>query len=279
MACLAAGFFFKQTALIFAVVPAVALALRWRKPSRSEILLATLPIAASIGVIVALKFLSPTVYYYMIDVPKAFSLDGRRTARMIWDLLLDSPLFLVLFTECILLDSRSLRENPRVRWLVAVLIVIIPYSGITAGKVGGWCNSLLPALLAMMAFCVLRMPRLLKSLGDCTAPLPARVMLGGFLALLLLMSTFPHMSHENNLLASRSSLDLEYGAAVSATAQLAGKSRVSRRPHDPALCQGICGAERVCRTGRSSGRGPLADLVARGGIGRLSSGGLYRRTS
>ena len=125
-ACLVTGFFFKQTAIIFTAVPLLALVLRWRKPSRSEIVLAVCPLAVALGVILALRILSPTVYYYMIDVPKAFGLDGRRTARMIWDLLLDSPLFLVLFTECILLDPRSARHDPRVRWLLAVLVVAIP---------------------------------------------------------------------------------------------------------------------------------------------------------
>ena len=240
-ACLVAGFFFKQTAFIFAVVPLIALALRWRRPSRSEILLATIPMAVSLGVVLALRVLSPTVYYYMIDVPKAFGLDERRTARMTWDLLLDSPLFLVLFTECIVRDSRSLRDDPRVRWLLAVLVVAIPYSGVTAGKVGGWCNSLLPALLSMMAFCVLRFPRLLNGLDDVTRPLAPRMMLGGVLTVLLLMSTFPHMSHENNLLASWSSLDHEYNKALSSTASLRGRVVCPEDPTIPLYAKGSAG--------------------------------------
>ena len=173
-ACLVTGFFFKQTAFILVAVPPLALLLRWRKPTRSEIGLAMLPLAVALVVIVTMKALSPTVYYYMIDVPKAYNLDGRRTIRMIWDLLLDSPLFLVLFTECILLDALAHRDDPRVRWLLAVMAVALPYSAVTAAKAGGWSNSLLPALLAMMAFCVLRLPRLLKGLNTLDSPLPAR---------------------------------------------------------------------------------------------------------
>jgi hypothetical protein len=232
IACLVVGFFFKQTAFIFAIVPILALALRWQRPSRSEILLATLPIMVSLGVILALKTLNPTVYYFMIDVPRAFALDGRRTIRMTWDLLLDSPLFLILLTECLLRDSRSLRDDPRVRWLLAVLVVTIPYSGVTTAKVGGWCNSLLPALLAMMAFCVLRFPRLLKGLGDVATPLPHRVMLGGVLALLLLMTTFPHMSQDNNLISPQTSVNREYPSAVSTTARLPGRVIC---PEDPTI--------------------------------------------
>jgi hypothetical protein len=239
--CLIVGFFFKQTAFIFVIVPLVALALRWRRPSRSEIVLATLPIVVSLGVIFALKTVTPTVYYFMIDVPRAFALDGRRTVRMTWDLLLDSPLFLILFTECLLRDSRSFRDDPRARWLVAVLVVAIPYSGVTTGKVGGWCNSLLPALMAMMAFCVLRFPRLLRGLSDVATPLPLRVMLGGVLAVLLLMTTFPHMSHDNNLLSPQTLLNRQYRSAVSAIARLPGRVICPEDPTIPLYAKGYVG--------------------------------------
>jgi hypothetical protein len=241
VACLVIGFFFKQTAFIFGIVPILALALRWRRPSRSEILLATLPVIVSLGVIFALKILSPTVYHFMIDVPRAFALDGRRTARMTWDLLLDSPLFLILLTECLLRDSRSLRDDPRVRWLLAVLVVTIPYSGVTTAKVGGWNNSLLPALLAMMAFCVLRFPRLLKGLSDVATPLPHRMMLGGVLALLLLMTTFPHMSHDNNLLSPQTSVNREYRSTISSIARLPGRVTCPEDPTIPFYAKGYAG--------------------------------------
>jgi hypothetical protein len=240
-ASIVAGFFFKQTAFIFAAVPFVALVLRWRRPTPREIALALFPLAVAAGVVFAIKNLYPTIYYYMFDSHTSFRLDGRRTARMIWDFLLDSPLFLVLFTECIVLDSRSLRDDPRVRWLIAVLIVAIPYGGLTAGKVGGWCNSLLPALFPMMAFCVLRLPRLLQGLSEPSSPPPARVLLGGVLAFFLLMSTYPHMSQENNLLASRTSFDLEYDRALSWVAGLPGKVVCPEDPTIPLYAKGFAG--------------------------------------
>ncbi len=240
-ACLVAGFFFKQTAFIFAAVPAVALVLRWRKPSRAEILLAMFPLAASIGVIVALRIVSPAVYHYMIDVPRAFGLDARRTGRMAWDLLLDSPLFVVLFTECLLLDPQAARRDPRVRWLLAVLVVAVPYSALTAGKVGGWCNSLLPALLVMMAFCILRLPRLLKGLGNLESPLPVRMVLGGFIALLLLMNTFPHMTKFNTFLVARTACDREYASALERIGTLPGKVVCPEDPTIPLYAKGYLG--------------------------------------
>jgi hypothetical protein len=231
--CLVIGFFFKQTAFIFVLVPLLATVLSWRKPSVRQMFFALVPLAAALSVLVALRVLSPTVYYYMIDVPKAFSLDsGRRTLRILWDLLLDSPLFLVLIIECVVNDSRALRDDARVRWLCATLIIAIPYSAITAAKVGGWINSLLPALIPMAAFCILRLPRLLKRLDDATSPLAARMTLGVFLALVLLMTTFPHMSQENNLLVSQTPFDLEYDKAVSLAARLPGKIVC---PEDPTI--------------------------------------------
>ena len=50
-ACLVAGFFFKQTAFIFAAVPLVALVLRWKRPARSELVTASIPMAVALGVI------------------------------------------------------------------------------------------------------------------------------------------------------------------------------------------------------------------------------------
>jgi hypothetical protein len=231
-ACLVTGFFFKQTAFIFVVVPILALVLRWRRPSRSEIGIALLPLAVSLAVILALKVAYPTVYYYMIDVPKAFALDVRRTPRTLWDLVLDSPLFLVLLAEYILTDARSPRDDPRLRWLLAVLAVAVPYSAVTTAKVGGWCNSLLPALLAIMAFCALRLPRLLNAAGDRGAPLRLRLALGGFSAVLLLMTAFPHMTQLNSLFVSRTPVDREYPRAVARVARLPGRVAC---PEDPTI--------------------------------------------
>ncbi len=80
-ACLVAGFFFKQTAFIFAAVPLVVLLLRWRRPARSELILASFPLAVAFGVVLVLRVLNPTVYYYMIVAPRPSALirSGPRT--------------------------------------------------------------------------------------------------------------------------------------------------------------------------------------------------------
>ena len=238
------------------------------------------PLAVSIGVIVALRILSPTVYHYMIDVPRAFGLDARRTGRMAWDLLLDSPLFVVLVTECLLLDPQAARSDPRVRWLLAVLVVAVPYSALTAGKVGGWCNSLLPALLAMMAFCILRLPRLLKGLGNLESPLPVRMALGGFIALLLLMNTFPHMTKFNTFLVARTACDREYASALERIGTLPGKVVCPEDPTIPLYAKGYLGQSIFAERDTHLVRGSLAERGAgasRGGLPRRGLRGRHLR--
>src|SRR5262249_42313326 len=71
-AALIIGFFFKQPAIIFAAVPAVALVLRGRWPSRSEIAMALVPPVAAFAVIPCLKAFWPAVYHYSIEAPGSF---------------------------------------------------------------------------------------------------------------------------------------------------------------------------------------------------------------
>ncbi len=240
-ACLIAGFFFKQTAFIFAAVPLVVLALRWRRPALGEIYLASFPLVIAFGVVLALRILNPTVYYYMIDVPKAFGLDLVRSARCLWNLLLDSPLFLLLLGEWILLEKGSLGKNPRVIWLFGTLLVSVPYSALTAGKVGGADNSLLPALLPMAAFCALRLPRILKRMEQSALPVSRRMLLGSFAAILMLMSAFPHMTRTYNPLPSLPYWDKEYSRAISLVRQLPGTVVCPEDPTIPFYARGYVG--------------------------------------
>ncbi len=240
-ACLVAGFFFKQTAFIFAAVPLVVLLLRWRRPARSELILASFPLAVAFGVVLVLRVLNPTVYYYMIVAPKAFGLDPVRSARCLWNLLLDSPLFLLLLAEWIVLEKQSLSKNPRILWLFGTLVVAIPYSALTAGKVGGSPNSLLPALLPMAAFCALRLPRILKRVEHSASPAHRRVILGAFVSLLMLMTAFPHMTRTYNPLAAPPYWDKEYSRAISLARQLPGTVVCPEDPTIPFYARGYIG--------------------------------------
>ncbi len=64
------AFFFKQTVAIFAVVPLIALLLRMRRPARSELIPAAIPLVALGVVILCLRPFNPAIHHYMIAVPR-----------------------------------------------------------------------------------------------------------------------------------------------------------------------------------------------------------------
>ncbi|SIO34987.1 hypothetical protein SAMN05444166_3997 [Singulisphaera sp. GP187] len=236
------GFFFKQTAATFAVVPPIALILRGRRPTLSECLLAILPFAVMLGVIFSLKIFSPAVYYYMMVIPKKFGLRWLPAVRNGWELLLDTPLFLVLLGEMLMFDAASFRKDPRLPWLAAVLVVSIPFAAISSAKAGGVANSLLPALFPLMAFCALRLPRLLNFLNsNATAGLPSRLMLGVFVALLMMLTAFPRLSTRQPLLIARSNHDQAYWKVVDLVKRLPGKVICPEDPTIPFYAVGYLG--------------------------------------
>jgi hypothetical protein len=231
-ACLVVGFFVKQTVMVFSAVPMVVLLLKWRRPRRSEAIFAVLPLAVSAGTILLLKALNPTVYHYMVEVPGGYSINWPRVIKFLWEVLLDSPLFLFLLGEWIVYGDETEREDSRMPWLLAVLAVTIPFSALSHAKVGGWPNSMLPALLAMTAFCALRLPRLLKRLENLSSPLRSRLAYATFLALLLLMTTFPHLTVANGPWVTISPWDHEYWKVVAIARTLPGKVVC---PEDPSI--------------------------------------------
>jgi hypothetical protein len=172
------------------------------------------------------------VYHYMIVVPKAFGLRWAAAARDGWELLLDTPLFLVLLGEWIVVDRASLAKDPRLLWLVAALAVTIPFSALTTAKVGGTENSLLPALFALAAFCVLRLPRLLKYVDRPGSSLTSRVAAGSFLALLVLLTAFPRLSTRHPLFVPRSHHQHAYWKLVELVKKLPG---IVVCPEDPTI--------------------------------------------
>jgi hypothetical protein len=231
-ACLVTGFFLKQTVAIFAVVPLLVLLLGKRRPMRDEVLFALLPLAAIAATIVTLKTAYPAVYHYMVTVPGGYAINWPRFIKFFWEVLLDSPLFVFLLGEWIIFDKNSLHEDTRIPWLIAVLAVSVPFSSLAHAKAGGWPNSMLPALLAMMAFCSLRLPGLLAHLEKRALPLRSRLAYATFLAFLLLMTTFPHITVANGPVVSASPWDRDYETVVSVARTLPGKVIC---PEDPSI--------------------------------------------
>src|SRR5262249_1334661 len=147
---------------------------------------------------------------------------GARTTRTVWELLIDTPLFLVLVAEWLVIDQGAFRVDPRLRWLLAVLCVAIPFSAVSFAKAGGSSNSFLPALLAIASFCALRLPRLLARLEGAPFRLRSRAILASFLALLMLMSCFPHLARQNGLIVPLAPWDTDYWKAVRVAKELPG---------------------------------------------------------
>ena len=151
-ACLVAGFFFKQSVAVIAAVPLVVLLLRARRPNMRELFIAICPCTLICLVVIGIKWRSPVVYHYMIEVPGGYKVNWPRAVKFAWELLLDSPLFLFLVGEWIVVDKGSIRNDARIAWLLALLAVGIPFGAVAHAKVGGWSNNLLPAFLGMTAF-------------------------------------------------------------------------------------------------------------------------------
>ncbi len=235
------GFFYKQPAAIFAAVPAVALCLRWRIPTRAEVVFALVPLGVIGAVIVGLRLFNPTVYYYMVQCPRGFKVGWPMVGRITWEVLIESPLFVVLVGEWIANDERPLREQPRLLWALATIAVTLPASAMFRSKVGGSVNSLLPALLAMAAFCALRLPRLAHVLERPSTRFPARGLLGIFLAALLLMTAFPRVSGDYQLLVARPTHQDAYRNAVAIAAKLPGKVTSSKDPTMALYSKGYVG--------------------------------------
>ncbi len=231
-ACVVIGFFIKQPVSVFSSVPLLVLVLNWRKPRWSEVLTAALPLASMAVAIVLLRLLSPVVYHYMVEVPGGYSINWPRAVKYFWEVLLDTPLFLFLFGEWIVFDNPRLRGDTRMEWLLAVLAVTVPFCAVSHAKVGGWPNSMLPALLAMTAFCALRIPRLLVRLEGLRTPVRSRLAYATFIALLMLMTTFPHLTVANGPLVAESAWNQEYWKAVAIARALPGKVVC---PEDPSI--------------------------------------------
>src|SRR5262249_12737494 len=71
-----------------------------------------------------------------------------------------------------------------------------------------------------------------RRIGDPATPTRSRMMMGMFLAVLLLMTTFPHLTKANNLIVSTAPWDDAYWQAVSLTGRLPGTVAC---PEDPTI--------------------------------------------
>lgn len=178
------AFGFKQPAAAVAIVPALVL-LRRRPWSPAPCFLRALiaPVMLLLTLL-ALWCFWPQAYFYMIEIPRRFELRPERWHLHFLNILTFNALF-VLALGIWLRDRDALNDEgcDKVRWVLVTCAVMAVACTVVVAKRGGSTNSYLPVFLAMTAFVVIMLPRLL---GVLTAQGPlARRVLGALLLGLL----------------------------------------------------------------------------------------------
>jgi hypothetical protein len=184
---------FKQTAAAFAFVPGLAMLAQFEKFSFQErrFLFPMIPIGSVLVLVIGTWYLAPGLWHFMVEIPGQYRISILRMARMGVELLTSFPLFVLAMMHWAFADAQDSWQLPRARWLMAALICAIPSSLAAFAKDGGGANCLIPAILAISAFCAWRVPVPLVLLRDNRRPLALRVATGMLLGILLFAHAYP----------------------------------------------------------------------------------------
>src|SRR5262249_46484825 len=184
---------FKQTAAAFAFVPGLAMLAQFEKFSFHErrFLFPMIPIGSVLVLLIGIWYLAPGLWHFVVEIPGQYNISILRMARMGVELLTSFPLFVLAMMHWAFADAQDSWQLPRARWLMAALICAIPSSLAAFAKDGGGANSLIPAILAISAFCAWRVPVALALLRDNRRPLALRVATGMLLGILLFAHAYP----------------------------------------------------------------------------------------
>lgn len=232
---------FKQTAVAFVFVPALAMLAKPRKFSfRSQFLFAAIPIVGMLVTLGAIWYFTPGLWHFLVEVPGQYKYSISTFGQMAVSLL-GLPLFVLALMHWLLTDARGNWQLPRVRWLMATMICAIAVSLAAVAKEGGERNSLIPALLAMGAFCAWRTPVALAFLRDNSRPLPVRIATGILFGSLL----FGH-AYQVPWRLGRITLSDGWGAAdralvIAEARELPGKVICPDDPTIPLIAKGYAG--------------------------------------
>jgi hypothetical protein len=174
LAALVVAFCFKQTAVVAACVVALGYACERRRAAHSWVK-AALALAVLPAAVLVTKLFLPLVYHYMIVVPAQNPVElGRLAGTALWTLA-SVPVFFVALFEFLLGGGRPGRLG---LWLLAALPVTFAYGLISAARVGGSVNSLMPAYAALFCFTAWRLPRVLAWLDGARRGSTRRAALG-----------------------------------------------------------------------------------------------------
>lgn len=183
---------FKQTAVAFVFAPALAMLAKPRKLSfRSQFLFAAIPIVVMLVTLGGIWCFAPGLWHFIVEVPAQFTYSIRRFGETAVSLL-GLPLFALALMHWLFTDAQDNWQLPRVRWLMAAMICAIVVSLAAVAKEGGDRNNLIPALLAMGAFCAWQTPVALEFLRDNSRPLPVRIATGILFGSLLFGHAYPN---------------------------------------------------------------------------------------
>jgi hypothetical protein len=182
---------FKQPAGAFVFVPALAMLAKPGKFSfRNQFLFAAIPIVGLLVTLGTIWHFAPGLWHFIVEVPAEDKISILTSAEKV-TLLLGFPLFVLALMHWLLTDARDTWQLPRVRWLMAAMICAIVVSLAAFARDGAGDNSMIPALLAIGAFCAWRTPVALAFLRDNSRPLPLRIATGILFAILLFEHAYP----------------------------------------------------------------------------------------
>jgi len=186
---------FKQTMMMASAIPLVSFFIDSSGWSNRKLFLSVLPfIVVFTAFFVFLPTVLPEVYHYVVWAPSQYGILVRNVVLAIWIIGMGALLFFVLLFLWIRSDDAV---NPKVRWVIAALLVCVPAAVVTAGKLGATNNSLLPAFLAISAFCAMNFPLLSDMMFDNRRSVTTRIAASLLFPVLLLLYAFPvpHAMH------------------------------------------------------------------------------------
>jgi hypothetical protein len=183
---LLAAFLFKQTAAMFAAIPAVALLTNRQLSFRTRFIYAGLPPVVPVAVTGIIHFWFPEVDRYFLWLPRQYNVYPEAAIGFLFGLIATTPLYCFALAEWCLTTSDAKETDDRARWLIAAAIVTVPASCFSLAKVGGWDNSLFPALVALTAFALWRFPRYQSYLGNDSLATERRFAFSSALGLMMI---------------------------------------------------------------------------------------------
>lgn len=238
LAALVVAFYFKQTAVVAAVAISLAFVLRrvrvrlwWLK---SLLSFALLPCA-----VLVTRALFPIVFHYMITVPSVNMIPPERVLYVTLGFLPTVPFFFVALVEFL---SSCERAGAKGAWLAAAVPPAFVYSIISAARLGGVINSLLPAVAAMLAFAVWRLPRLL-TLSESTRLGAARRFAFGVALAFAVLATALASFEESWFYTWVTHGDAHYAEVIGIARALLGKVVCPNDPTIPLYAKGYAGRQ------------------------------------